>query len=463
MAKTSIIFKSNLERRNRIDAEYYRPEYLHKQGILLKTNTRSLGQLSKSILSFGAYSLMNQVNYCETGIPFLRAVDLKEGYADFANVIYIDQDSHSLLWKSEVFPGLVLFAMSGSVGNAAVANPDWSYPVNSSQDLAKITPKDGVSAYYLSTFLNSRYGRFQTNRLPVGSIQQHIFLWQIKTIQIPIFPAIEDEISLLAKNAQSKVTLSKRLYAQAEHSLLTELGLLDWQPHHQLTFVRHSSEASQARRMDAEHFQLKYANLRKRIRSYPNGYCRITDIAYNSTETVEPRNHPEQPIKYIELANINQVTGTIESANVILGKEAPSRARMFLRSGDVIASSVKGSVDKVARVPEEYHGAIGSTGFFVLRPHTVESGYLLALVKSVIVREQMECEASGTILAAVPGKSLRHVIVPDIPERKRNEIAALVEQSHDARHEAQALLEKAKRGVEIAIEEGEEQAMAFLS
>lgn len=135
---------------------------------------------------------------------------------------------------------------------------------------------------------------------------------------------------------------------------------------------------------------------------------------------------------------------------------------MFLRSGDVIVSSVEGSLDKVALVQDEYNGSVGSTGFFVLRPQTVESGYLLALTKSLVVREQMRCEASGTILAAVPAKSLKNIIVPKVPPEKRSEISALILQSHAARREAKALLEIAKRAVEIAIEEGEEKAMEFL-
>ena len=80
----------------------------------------------------------------------------------------------------------------------------------------------------------------------------------------------------------------------------------------------------------------------------------------------------------------------------------------------------------------------------------------------MIVCEQMRCESSGTILAAVPAKALRNIIVPNIPPQKRDEIAQLVEKSHAARREAKALLEKAKRAVEIAIEESEDKAMDFI-
>jgi type I restriction enzyme S subunit len=113
-------------------------------------------------------------------------------------------------------------------------------------------------------------------------------------------------------------------------------------------------------------------------------------------------------------------------------------------------------------VSDNHDGAIGSTGFFVLRPQNVPSGYLIALAKSIIVREQMRCESSGTILAAVPGKSLRNIIVPNIQPDKRDEIAKLVQHSHASRQVAIALLEKAKRAVEMAIEEGEDSAIAFI-
>jgi hypothetical protein len=178
MAVISIVSKKELECGTRIDAEYYRPEYAKLEEILLASNPLPLKKLVKSIKSFGAYSLMNQVTYQEKGIPFLRAIDIKEGYADFSNVVRITKDAHKLLWKSEIKPRNVLLAMSGSVGNSCVASDKWKYPINSSQDLAKITVADIINPYLLSTFLNSKYGRFQTQRLPVGSIVigQHFWM-----------------------------------------------------------------------------------------------------------------------------------------------------------------------------------------------------------------------------------------------------------------------------------------------
>jgi len=49
-----------------------------------------------------------------------------------------------------------------------------------------------------------------------------------------------------------------------------------------------------------------------------------------------------------------------------------------------------------------------------------------------------------------------------LPLSTQKEIASLVQQSHEARRKAKELLEAAKRAVEIAIEQREENAMSFL-
>ena len=133
--------------------------------------------------SFGAYALTNDFEYRETGIPFLRCQDVKNGFVTFGDCLYIDDEAHKLLHKSSVTPETVLLTMSGSVGNAAVALPNWGYPINSNQDIAKIRARD-VDPYYLAAFLSSRYGQLQMERLPVGSVQQHIFLWMIESMLV---------------------------------------------------------------------------------------------------------------------------------------------------------------------------------------------------------------------------------------------------------------------------------------
>jgi len=54
-------------------------------------------------------------------------------------------------------------------------------------------------------------------------------------------------------------------------------------------------------------------------------------------------------------------------------------------------------------------------------------------------------------------------IIPLLPHETQQEIASLVQQSHEARKKSKELLEVAKRAVEIAIEKSEDEALRYIS
>jgi len=163
------------------------------------------------------------------------------------------------------------------------------------------------------------------------------------------------------------------------------------------------------------------------------------------------------------LADIDSSIGIIHSVNKVKGGEAPSRARRLLKEGDVIVSSVEGSLEKVALVDREHDTCLASTGFFQFRPLNILPEVLLVLSKTIILQLQLKKLCSGTILTAVPKESLRDTIIPIIPLSIQQEIASLVQQSHEARKKAKELLEIAKRAVEIAIENSEAEALDYIS
>lgn len=58
---------------------------------------------------------------------------------------------------------------------------------------------------------------------------------------------------------------------------------------------------------------------------------------------------------------------------------------------------------------------------------------------------------------------IRRFLIPFVDEKTETAIAEAVQESYAARKRAHALLERAKRAVEIAIEKSEKDALAFLS
>ena len=272
---------------SRLDAEYYRPVFIESEQQLKRNKWDYLGNLAESIRSFGAYSLCNQIEYTENGIPFLRAKDIKEGLIDFSDVLYIDSEANELLWKSEVKPEIVLFTMSGTVGNTAIATSELDYPINSSQDVAKIFTSQKLNPHYLSVFLQSSYGKRQATRLPVGSVQQHVFLWQLEKLVIPLFEnTFQSDLESCSKLVLQLQREAGNSYQQAQTLLLSELDLASWQPQHRLTFVKSYSDTQQAGRIDAEHFQPKYDDIVDAIEGYAGGWDRLGNLISRERQDV---------------------------------------------------------------------------------------------------------------------------------------------------------------------------------
>jgi hypothetical protein len=69
----------------------------------------------------------------------------------------------------------------------------------------------------------------------------------------------------------------------------------------------------------------------------------------------------------------------------------------------------------------------------------------------------------GVCSPAVPKESLQDIVIPLIHPETQPKTASLVQQSHEARRKAKKLLEIAKKAVEIAIKNNEEEALDYIS
>ena len=255
-----------------------------------------------------------------------------------------------------------------------------------------------------------------------------------------------NELNHLVEQAMSAFKRSKSLYAEAEVLLLAELGLDDLDLSHQPTYTRNFSETWAAGRLDAEFYEPRYYTLLDRIRNSPYGAAPLLSKARYIREYADI--DPAKSYRYIELADINQSIGTVEKASEYRGDKLPSRARLLLKSGDVVISSVQGSLDKVALIPEHLDGALGSTGFFQFRPLEYPAEVLLVLLSSKPMQLQFHRHARGAILMATAASSLEDIFVPEVPDSLQEKITELVRKSHSSYDEAKRLLEEAKRRVE---------------
>lgn len=444
----SIIKKSRLEGALRLDAEYYQPEYLELVDKIKKIRYEKLGNLCLKITD-GSHITPE---YQESGIPFLMVRDVSEQQINFDNdVSFITKKMDKKLKCCKPISGDILFTKVGSVGVSAVVPPD-APSFNIFVSVAALKECKGVDKYFLSTFLNSKFGRFQAVRSAKGISQPDLHLEDIREFLVPLFSQNQQQgVSKLVVEATNLFENSKLLYQQAKNLLLDELGLKDFKEDDEDLFsVVNLSDVKTANRIDAEYFQPKCGRLILKIKK--QNVKLLSSVIENVPAKFDAAAQPDKNFKYVELADINASVGTIDGFSEVLGKEAPNRAKRVLKLGDVIVSSVEGSLGKVALVDKEQEGYLASTGFFQFRSKEILPEVLLVLARSLVFQMQLEKMCAGTILTAVPKEAVNNVVVPVLPKPIQQKIADLVRVSHSARKKAKELLEEAKRKVEEMIE-----------
>ena len=444
----------------RIDAECYTPYHLEVERSISKKNFNLVEDYAVAVINFGAYSLCNYIEFLDSGKPFLVTEDINNNVIETGKLHYISDEVHLLLHKSHCFKGQVLLTMAGAyLGEAAVFNED--FECSSNQAIAKITLKpNSINPYYLSTFLNCRYGQSQIERFRTGTGQPNLNLGLIKTIKVVETSNHFQEA--IDKGVNTALELRRKginIYEESQTLLLSELGLANWHPKHRLTFVKNYSDTEEAERIDVDYFQPKYEEIVEAVKNYSGGWDALGNLVHLKDKNFKPVNKTEY--KYIELANIVG-DGGIADCMIEQGQDLPSRARRKVAMGDVIVSSIEGSLGSIALIGEEYDQVLCSTGFHVVNSQAFNSATLLVLLKSVVGQLQLKKGCSGTILTAINKDEFGKVILPIIVEEKQIQIQEKAVESFNLRTQSKHLLECAKRAVEIAIEQDEQTAIDWL-
>ena len=460
MAIWSKVKKNELEGAMRFDAEYYQPDSIRKAALIRSKPHKTLADISRSVVNFGAYALCNQIEYKDSGVPYLYVGNIKEGYIDDSEVKLIDEGIHdTVLTKSQVGEGQVLLTIAGTIGNAAVAHHVPS-KINSNQAIAKITLREGYSPYYVVAFLNSDLGRFQTRRLVVSNVQPNLLLVQVKSLLIPDMPwNFQQAVEKKYEQALFLREKSSNLYACAERMLLDELGLGDLDLSPTLFYERSYSEARAAARLDAEFYQPKYQRvLRSLKRTKPERIAPLGDYISFLTNGHTPLHHDlaEGEVPFLTAEHVFDFRIEYDSDKRILAEHHNGELkRTQLRKGDCVIT-IKGRIGNAA-IAEDIPGETNINQDVALFRLTEELPpyYLLAYLNSLVGKAFSEQYCTGQINPFLGLGNLRLLPIAIYSPKRMESIAAktreVIVSARSARDESRRLLEEAKRMVEEAV------------
>ena len=427
---------------DRIDAEYYKPEYLD-----LETKLIRLVNLGNFLTKLETGNWVNKHCFSNGSIPYIKVEQVKDVFLedgeDKLNIECFKIFNNPLLDKGDI-----LLSRVGTVGIASIFLSDTKSTF--SDNVIRLKVKN-LNPFYLVIFLNSKFGRSQIERLTKQAVQGVINYQSIKSIKIPaLSQSFQQRIEKMVKEAQEKRKLADEKYKEAEEILNKELGLEDLDLSTQKTFEAKFSEAED--RFDPEYYQSKYKKIISKLKtqnSKPLGEI----VKIRKGIEVGHESYTTEGVPFIRVQDYNEkeisISGSTNFIRPYLYAELKKNHKPD--TGEIIYSK-DGTVGRAFVVPEDSREFIVSGGILILTPRDIDNYYLALVLNSEIVRSQAVRKSIGAIIQHLSIDEVKKLQIPILPQSTQQKISSLIQKSFKFRKESKELINKAKREVEEMIE-----------
>ena len=459
----SIINFKNIER-ERIDADFYSNTFLENESKIKALGTKLMSDIC--YIKSGT-TPKDRDDALEEGIILLKTTDIRnKPLASGTSYYYISEKLAKKMKSTQLQKGDVLMNIVGAtldvIGRVSIV-PDDFPKANITQAMAMIRMKDeNFLSGYIFAFLLSKYGNLQAQRLARPTGQYNLNLKEVSAIRVPI--ANKDFQKFVSKTISDYQILSDKnvkAYSNAEQLLLKEINLDGYKPSDKNTSVRSLVKCLADDRFDAEYWQPKYDEIESRVSAVPQKELGQIVSMKKGVETGSEA-YSEEGKLFIRVSDFS-IYGIDEGEKRIsdeLYEELKENYRPH--KGDVLFTK-DGTIGISFAIHEDID-AILSGAFLRLKPKAkINTDYLALVLNSMYCKAQIERMWGGAIIAHLRPDNVMKLKIPILPEKKQQELADKVSSSLKLRNEAKDLLEKAKRAVEIFIEQDEKQALAYLN
>ena len=436
--------------------DYFRlePEYFNAPSL-----SYGVTKTGREIIKGIQYGTSNACDEINDGYPVLRLNEIHHGFIEtpqkYCHTLSKTEYQSLRLKKDDV----LVIRTNGNpdlVGRAAVVMEDTEYAFASY--LFRVFVGSDINPYTIVAFLSGKYGRVEIDKNSMKGNQTNFSPAKFCDVNFPILEiSLQDEIKRLFECAYQKRNASISSYQQAESRLMSELAFSNVTNNSGNFSIKRMSESfGVSGRLDAEYYQPKYESIQRAL----NAKDTVRTLCKLHDRTFLPK--PNEEYRYIELADVG-TSGFIADVESQRGVDLPTRARRKVKRGQVIVSSVEGSLQSCALITDEYDNALCSTGFYVVDSAKINPETLLVLFKSEPMQALMKQRCSGTILTAISKDEFLSMPLPFIGDDVQIEIAQKVRESFSLRRQSEKLIETAVKAVEIAIEQDEAAAVEWLN
>ena len=439
------------------------PEYHYAlASISLKSPYPSVKLLSLAYFKTGGTPSTSVDAYWNGALPWISA-------KDFTAFRFDDSEDHitELAAKEATTyvvdkPALLMVSRSGILQHSLPVMVTYKRAAIN-QDIKAFFPDSRVSVDYLGAYFDLLGKRLLPLLCKSGATVQSINTNELMNLQVPVPPpdvqrqlVAELDAAYAAKRAADEK--ATKLLATIDDMVLKELGIAKLpKPDTSLSsriFTVPAREALNGR-LDSYSYSPFFADNLRRIRA--SGYWRLGELvtlSHRQWDQREWQNGAAMDFPYIEIGTISVddgIVGRVENVPIV---DAPSRARMMVKAGDLLVSLTRPTRRAIAFATEE---AIASTGFAVIHgfSHAVMPEYLSVILRSELCAYQFDQRSTGGNYPAITEEQLLRCEIPIPPRSVQDRIASMASSIRtDARKlkaDAAAALDTAKRKIETRI------------
>lgn len=434
--------------KSRLDANFYRPEYLEIERKLEKLGSTSLDTLCSGVECgpFGGNAIADDL-YAENGIAFIRPVNISSQIFDDSSLVKVPEAA--LIERNlKIYDGINLYF--GRVGDPCVAIIDRKTSISPNIIIAK-TDYRLADPYYLYAFSSCNFGIKQILRQLKTVAQPTTSTEAVRSLSVykanPITQKYigdkvrqAEELRAWAKNQKSKLkALESQIPATKLDTSDSKVSLAN------LSFLTEN-------RLDARYYSKKHLNL---YSQFSSDFVSLGDICsgfkYGASIAA---NYVEQDGLPFIRGNALYANGINREDIVYLDKSMQKELKSaFVNEGDILMTR-SGTVGVTTFVGSDYSKFW--YGSFIIKCNLVNDKYIPEYVSwflnSWVGQQQFRRLENGAVQLNVNIEELNSIYVWDASDQFQTLVKQLIENEVSAINASKHLISIAKTLVEALIE-----------
>ena len=359
----------------------------------------------------------------DSGVRLIQTGNIGVGTYREQGFRYIDESSFDELRCTDIDPRDILICrLADPVGRACLA-PNLGGRMITSVDVCILKPSERFSSDYLVFLFSSKRYLGYVESLVRGGTRDRISRSMLGSIKIPNPPAIEQRgiAEFLTGETERIDALVVRKGQLIEHLNEYRTALIA------RTVTRGlPPEAAGTAGLDPSP-RLKPSSV-ERLGELPEHWevKRLRFVASINDATLSGSEDPVRPITYVDISSVDPVGGIVQAEEMVF-EDAPSRARRLVRDGDTLVSTVRTYLRAITPVCAPPPEMVVSTGFAVVRPRTLDPGYMSWVLREHGIVEEIVARSTGVSYPAINPSAIGDLDIPMPPLEEQVAIAKFLD------------------------------------